>query len=910
MLTKCSLFSGIAPPISKWGYVDAATHVGVPRLGVVRVDNRLKNENLKLISISGNTVHFHSSFFADKVIGPESNTTFEVVFLSRVEGLVESNLYIHTSKGLFKYYVRNEFTCLPIHLRFVYAIPDLLDVSWGLGCRTAYRLKPLVGARIPVNGSYEPLIMMHNTHDTRIQVVEMFSSGADFHLQLPDEVEKDTGSAWAIDPFETKPVMKGSFLGKADGNHTGFIKIRVNSTASSSEYLLLPVEVQVSSEPGMYSPQDSLDFGLLVQSDKPKTLSLFIINAERRPVNIQSVSVKGPPNPAVKIEFRPLVIEPDNSVSTVVALVTFDPSLAQDPKYSHGMIQILSECGKTVTVPFRATVMHGELEYNASSLGFFVKSDHIPPRNFSVLNNFSATVAIYHVAVSHPDLVQVNSFNQTHIIPPGEQKTIFSMKIQRKREICDTRNKIEVTVKSNITNIKLPLTCYDGKLQMHMFENGEIDCGRIEMYSTHTEYFSLENKNPVEIRLKSWGSNSSWGHVELVGMQKGVKEDLERIKEFDSLKKSLFLQPGHMAVFSIDVRRPTTEGTFFGEAYVTTDHNQTLRVPFRFAVSKGSVYADTFVFDKVFPGKISCEKLYLGSSYNRTLLLHGIRSRPQNLLWFTPSPSDPEILPMRRSYVGKIHFDPRKFCDADCYTGFTMESTFGKLWTKAVRLGWEGGEVDWDIFSTLQKRFEFVSDTTVSNISVWVDTNEVGGYKILTQVNYIWPRVSSLRPVLFPLTALGNESIVEIPVSNPSSFPLVVQATLASDYGPQWTKYPSGLNINGWNFSAGENAFKLSGVLSSSSQQNSSTEISEIQSQLFREILGLKDKSLPGVSFVLPPGAKFFLRTSFRPHSKDIANTVILLRNNLTGIEVISAKGRAARRQWEVGTQDQLCYFN
>jgi len=57
-------------------------------------------------------------------------------------------------------------------------------------------------------------------------------------------------------------------------------------------------------------------------------------------------------------------------------------ALAQDPKYSHGTIQMLSECGKTVTVPFRSTVMHGELEYNASSLGFFVKSDHIPPRNF------------------------------------------------------------------------------------------------------------------------------------------------------------------------------------------------------------------------------------------------------------------------------------------------------------------------------------------------------------------------------------------------------------------------------------------------------------------------------------------------------------------------------------------------
>ncbi len=41
--------------------------MGMPRLGVVRVDNRLTDENLKLISISGSTLHFHSSFFADKV---------------------------------------------------------------------------------------------------------------------------------------------------------------------------------------------------------------------------------------------------------------------------------------------------------------------------------------------------------------------------------------------------------------------------------------------------------------------------------------------------------------------------------------------------------------------------------------------------------------------------------------------------------------------------------------------------------------------------------------------------------------------------------------------------------------------------------------------------------------------------
>lgn len=95
----------------------------------------------------------------------------------------------------------------------------------GIGLPNPYRLKPLVGVRIPVNGSYEPLITMHNPHGSRIQVVEMLSSGTDFHLSLPDSSPKEgEEGAWAIEPFQTKPVMKGTFQGKAEGNHTGYIK--------------------------------------------------------------------------------------------------------------------------------------------------------------------------------------------------------------------------------------------------------------------------------------------------------------------------------------------------------------------------------------------------------------------------------------------------------------------------------------------------------------------------------------------------------------------------------------------------------------------------------------------------------------------------------------------------------------
>jgi len=55
---------------------------------------------------------------------------------------------------------------------------------------------------------------------------------------------------------------------------------------------------------------------------------------------------------------------------------------AHNAKKTQGYIEINSDCGQLLTVPYRATVLQGELEYNSSSLGFFIKADNIPPRNF------------------------------------------------------------------------------------------------------------------------------------------------------------------------------------------------------------------------------------------------------------------------------------------------------------------------------------------------------------------------------------------------------------------------------------------------------------------------------------------------------------------------------------------------
>ena len=116
------------------------------------------------------------------MIPPSGNTTFDVVFLGREEGPVENTLYIHTSAGSFRFNVKAKGTPNP------------------------YRLQPLVGVKLPINSSFSPLIRLHNPHPEPIQVLEMYSSGGDLHLELPDgetegmilRTDKETDESWDI----------------------------------------------------------------------------------------------------------------------------------------------------------------------------------------------------------------------------------------------------------------------------------------------------------------------------------------------------------------------------------------------------------------------------------------------------------------------------------------------------------------------------------------------------------------------------------------------------------------------------------------------------------------------------------------------------------------------------------------
>lgn len=94
----------------------------------------------------------------------------------------------------------------------------------GVSVANPYRLRPLVDIRLPLNASFSPLIYMHNPHETTIQITEVYSSGGEFHLELPTGELEGPKQMWEIPPFQTRPVIRVRFNARTEANHTAYIR--------------------------------------------------------------------------------------------------------------------------------------------------------------------------------------------------------------------------------------------------------------------------------------------------------------------------------------------------------------------------------------------------------------------------------------------------------------------------------------------------------------------------------------------------------------------------------------------------------------------------------------------------------------------------------------------------------------
>ncbi|KAM5180058.1 transmembrane protein 131 [Mantella aurantiaca] len=858
--------------------------VGMPKMEKVYLHNPSSDETITLVSISATTSHFHASFFQNRKILPGGNTSFDVVFLARVVGNVENTLFINTSNhGVFTYQV------------------------FGVGIPNPYRLRPFIGARVPVNSSFSPLINIHNPHSEPLQVVEMYSSGGDLHLELPTGQQGGTKKLWEIPPYETKGVMRASFSSREADNHTAFIRIKTNAS-DSAEFIILPVEVEVTTAPGIYSSIEMLDFGTLRTQDLPKVLNLHLLNSGAKDVPITSVR-STPQNDAITVYFKPITLKASENRYTKVASISFDASKAKKPSQFSGKITVKAKekSYSKLEIPYQAEVLDGYLGFDHVATLFHIRDSPSDPveRPIYLTNTFNFAVLIHDVLLPEDAKImfKVQNFTSHVLIPPGESRYIFSLVFTPSTSSVHIDSNILLI--TNASKFHLPIRAYTGFLDYFILppkpEERFLDFGILSAAESSSLLIAIINSNPIELAIKSWYIIGDSLAIELLTTDKGnrtsIIASLPEIENSTALDRTtVILTSGYYAVFRVTLTAKNLEGSFDGGIRITTDY-EILTVPVKAVIAVGSLTCSPkrITLPPSFPGKLVHQSLNLMSSFSQKVKIQQIRSLSEDVRFFYKRlrSNKEELEPGKKSKIANIYFDAASNCGNHCYVGLPFLSKNDPKTQHHFAMQEDVWDCDWDYFETLHKRWcEIRENFNMPEAVFEVDTDLQKNVVSEVKAELVWPSiVSSSRHIHFPLTNTNSSSEEEVALENPSDVPVYVQILPLALYSN--SSLVLDRLIERFNISKSVN-IDLKTLEFKVFQNN----VQPVQSsQSFVE--GLSRQTV--LNLILKPGEKRNVQVSFTPVNNKTVSSLLIVRNNLTVIDLITVKGQGANENIKIG---------
>ncbi|CAH1393289.1 unnamed protein product [Nezara viridula] len=734
-------------------------YLGIPHQEKVTIVNLSCNRSVLMSSISGNTVHFHSSFFQDKIIPPLGNTSFDVVFLGREEGELKSQLFIHTSEGSFKYQVIGEIISSP------------------------YRLRPFSGVKLPLNASYSPEILMHNPFETSLQLIEVYSSGNEFQLELPSGDLGGPKQIWQIPAFLTKPIIRLKFDATSQKNHSAYIRLKVDK----GDVLIVPVDVEVGASCGLYAPDDLIDFGIGGTRDPPKVIKLYLRNSWKKAITVQSISDSLSLN-ALKIQFQPVVVPPNYKNPTEVGILTFDWKSVRVTGLISGKIVVKSNySGQKLIISYKAEVLNGGLEYNCSQAKFKLdESEQVRP--ITIKNNFEVPIAITNISLHHSAAPYFEIINFTlTVIMPGVTKDIGLLFLQEEVYISQIKIDSSLEVSTNASAITIPLVTYNGKLKKVITWNLNetyINLGTIGIGSTKLFNFGLLNENPVGVNIRSVNVNISQAIIGIVSVEKGnISEALLAIvSEYENIPmKDVYLETGNYCIVTAKFPGGQDIGEIYGQITIITEF-ETIDISVKFKVDYGSleIITDPVKFNNCFPSAICSAELIVESRFTIGMAVTGLMSIPEHSrLGFLPS-SSTHILPFTRTFLGYVTWN----MTGNDYLSYIANSSGVHKWLDTLELPIYTREWDISLLVTHYENYLKMSSELLKLV-LWLDTTEVRNLSFKALIKPSWPSLSSIpsKVIEFPLTQVGNMSYKDLMILNPSSKqPLVVQLVLEPSY--------------------------------------------------------------------------------------------------------------------------------
>nr|XP_025034429.1 transmembrane protein 131 isoform X1 [Pelodiscus sinensis] len=860
--------------------------VGMPKMEKVYLHNPSSEETIILVSISATTSHFHASFFQNRKILPGGNTSFDVVFLARVVGNVENTLFINTSNhGVFTYQV------------------------FGVGVPNPYRLRPFIGARVPVNSSFSPIINIHNPHSEPLQVVEMYSSGGDLHLELPTGQQGGTKNLWEIPPYETKGVMRASFSSREADNHTAFIRIKTNAS-DNTEFIILPVEVEVTTAPGIYSSTEMLDFGMLRTQDMPKILNLHLLNSGTKDVPITSVRAT-PQNEAITVHFKPVTLKASESKYTKVASISFDASKAKRPAQSSGKITVKAKekSYSKLEIPYQVEILDGYLGFDHAATLFHIRdspADSVE-RPIYLTNTFNFAVLIHDVVLPEEvkTMFKVQNFSKPVLIPPNESIYIFTLYFMPSTSSVHIDNNILLI--TNASKFQLPVRAYTGFLDYFVLppklEERFIDFGILSATETTSILFAIINSNPIELAIKSWHVIGDGLAVELLVTERGNRTTIiANIPELENAsvsdQSSVILTSGYYAVFRVKLIAKELEGIHDGAIQITTDY-EILTIPVKAVIAVGSLTCSPkhIHLPPSFPGKIVHQSLNILNSFSQKVKIQHLRSLSEDVrFYYKRLRSNKEDLePGKKSKIANIYFDPGLQCGNHCYAGLPFLFKSEPKIQHSLTMQEDAWDSDWDLHENLFRMWAGISENSDHRLSAMfeVDTDLQKDVILKITAELAWPSIlSSQRHLSFPLTNTNSSSVSEeeILLENPADVPVYVQFLPLALYSNP-SAFVDKL-IERFNLSKPTN-FHLRTL----EFQVSRNSVQPLQSTTgFAE--GLSRHSVLNV--VLKPGERKSVKVKFTPVLNKTVTSLIIIRNNLTVIDTIMVEGQGTTESLRV----------
>nr|XP_030694759.1 transmembrane protein 131 isoform X8 [Globicephala melas] len=739
------------------------------------------------------------------------------------------------------------------------------------------------------------------------RVVEMYSSGGDLHLELPTGQQGGTRKLWEIPPYETKGVMRASFSSREADNHTAFIRIKTNAS-DSTEFIILPVEVEVTTAPGIYSSTEMLDFGTLRTQDLPKVLNLHLLNSGTKDVPITSVRPT-PQNDAITVHFKPITLKASESKYTKVASISFDASKAKKPSQFSGKITVKAKekSYSKLEIPYQAEVLDGYLGFDHSATLFHIRDSPADPveRPIYLTNTFSFAILIHDVLLPEEakTMFKVHNFSKPVLILPNGSGYIFTLFFMPSTSSMHIDNNILLI--TNASKFHLPVRVYTGFLDYFVLppkiEERFIDFGILSATEASNILFAIINSNPIELAIKSWHIIGDGLSIELVATERGNRTTIisslpELEKSSLSDQSSVILASGYFAVFRVKLTAKKLEGIHDGAIQITTDY-EILTIPVKAVIAVGSLtcFPKHMVLPPSFPGKIVHQSLNIMNSFSQKVKMQQIRSLSEDVRFYYKRlrGNKEDLEPGKKSKIANIYFDPGLQCGDHCYVGLPFLSKSEPKVQPGIAMQEDAWDADWDLHQSLFKGWMGIKENSGHKLSAIFEVNTDLQKNILSKITaeLSWPSVlSSPHHMRFPLTNTNCSSEEEITLENPADAPVYIQfipLALYSNPSVFVDKLISRFNLSKV-AKIDLRTLEFQVFRNSAHPLQSSTGFTE---GLSRHLI---------LNVILKPGEKKSVKVKFTPIHNRTVSSLIIIRNNLTVMDAVMVQGQGTTENLRV----------